>query len=112
MFNIRPATPYDLEALYAITVKTGHKGSEARHLYTDKKMLGHIYSAPYLKYAPKLVFVVERNDAVMGYCVALWTRSNSKRNWKPIGGRPYAGNIRNPTKKHGHYGPLTNIYLR
>lgn len=69
MLNIRSANPDDLDALYHITVKTGDMGSDASHLCSDNKMLGHIYSAPYLNYEPELTFVAERNATVLGYCV-------------------------------------------
>lgn len=69
MNKIRLANSDDLNALYQITLKTGNSGRDASHLYTDPKILGHIYSAPYLKFAPELAVVVERSNEVLGYCV-------------------------------------------
>lgn len=69
MNKIRLANVDDLDALYQIALKTGQSGRDASHLYTDPKILGYIYSAPYLFYAPELAVVVERNGEVQGYCV-------------------------------------------
>ncbi|KZK79936.1 Acetyltransferase (GNAT) family protein [Pseudovibrio sp. Ad13] len=69
MNKIRRAGHDDLEALYRISVQTGHLGNDASHLYDDYRMMGHIYSAPYLKYSPQLSYVIERDNQVVGYCV-------------------------------------------
>ena len=69
MLNIRQANPNDLEALYHISLKTGHLGEDATHLYSDPKMMGHIYSAPYLLFEPELALVVENHNEVVGFCV-------------------------------------------
>ncbi|KZK84951.1 Acetyltransferase (GNAT) family protein [Pseudovibrio sp. Ad13] len=69
MSKIRRAVPDDLEALYRISVQTGHLGGDASHLYADYKMMGHIYSAPYLKFSPQLSYVIEHQNQVVGYCV-------------------------------------------
>lgn len=64
---IRPATLADQERLYEVVVQTGKAGDDATPLYNDPKMLGHIYTAPYVVFAPELVFVVEINGQVAGY---------------------------------------------
>ncbi|SDR49247.1 GNAT family N-acetyltransferase [Pseudovibrio sp. Tun.PSC04-5.I4] len=69
MNKIRRASPDDLEALYRISVQTGHLGDDASRLYIDYRMMGHIYSAPYLKYSPQLAYVIEHHNQVVGYCV-------------------------------------------
>lgn len=69
MDEIRQARPEDLDAFYHISLVTGHLGADASHLYTDPDMMGHIYSAPYLKSAPELAIVVERQNNVVGFCV-------------------------------------------
>ncbi len=58
---IRQAKPGDLESLYRVSLETGHLGEDASHLYADPRMMGHIYSAPYLKLEPDLAFVIERH---------------------------------------------------
>ncbi|MDC0435340.1 GNAT family N-acetyltransferase [bacterium] len=66
---IRQAKPTDLEALYQVSLETGHLGGDASHLYADPKMMGHIYSAPYLQLEPDLAFVIEQDNQVAGFCV-------------------------------------------
>ncbi|MFN3172719.1 MAG: GNAT family N-acetyltransferase [Hyphomicrobiales bacterium] len=66
---IRKAKPSDLEALYRVSLETGHLGGDASHLYTDPRMMGHIYSAPYLQLEPELAFVLERDNQAAGFCV-------------------------------------------
>jgi GNAT superfamily N-acetyltransferase len=67
MAVIRPATEADQERLYQVVVETGQAGDDATPLYKDPKMLGHIYTAPYVVLAPELVFVAEVNGQVAGY---------------------------------------------
>ncbi len=67
MAVIRPATEADQERLYQVVVETGQAGNDATSLYKDPKMLGHIYTAPYVVLAPELVFVAEVNGQVAGY---------------------------------------------
>ena len=73
---IRQANPSDLEALYRVSLETGHLGGDASHLYADPKMMGHIYSAPYLHFEPDLAFVIERENQVVGFCVGTVDTSN------------------------------------
>lgn len=87
MHRIRPAEMSDIEACYRVSLLTGHGGKDASHLYTDQKMMGHIYSAPYLKFSPELCLVVTSHDQVVGFCVG--TRDTVKfrqlleREWWP-----------------------------
>ncbi|MFS4580019.1 GNAT family N-acetyltransferase [Phaeobacter sp. C3_T13_0] len=87
MLNIRPANPNDLEALYDVSLKTGHLGEDASSLYADPKMMGHIYSAPYLMLDPELAFVAESRDGVVGFCVGTADTSDFEarleREWWP-----------------------------
>jgi len=64
---IRPATLADQERLYEVVVQTGMAGEDATPLYQDPKMLGYIYTAPYVVVAPELVFVAEVGGQVAGY---------------------------------------------
>src|SRR3979490_1658415 len=57
----------DLNALYAISLATGHEGGDASHLYEDAKLMGHVYSAPYALLEPALVLVVVDGDEVAGF---------------------------------------------
>lgn len=65
--QIRGFASGDLEALYAISLATGHAGRDAAHLYADPKMMGHIYAAPYAVLSPSSVLVAEDRGAVVGY---------------------------------------------
>lgn len=69
MIDIRQAKASDRDALYRISLETGHHGENASHLYSDPQMMGHIYSAPYLLFEPDLAFVVVCDDHVVGFCV-------------------------------------------
>ncbi len=69
MITFRAAEADDLDRFYAISLATGHHGADASHLYDDPKMMGHIYSAPYLKLAPYLCFVAVDDLGVAGFIV-------------------------------------------
>ncbi len=69
MIKFRAAEQDDLDRFYAISLATGHLGTDASHLYDDPKMIGHIYSAPYLKLVPDLCFVAVDDLGVAGFIV-------------------------------------------
>ncbi len=74
--NIRTTGRSDLEDFYAISLATGHQGGDATHLYNDPKMMGHIYSAPYLMLSRDTCLVAEDEHGVAGFAVgAISTRS-------------------------------------
>jgi len=52
MIKLRQFQSGDLNALYAISLATGHEGGDASCLYQDAKLMGHIYSAPYVLLEP------------------------------------------------------------
>lgn len=69
MFNIRPCKRSDLDALYAISLATGHEGGDASHLCDDGKLMGHIYAAPYALLEPDFALVLEDKRGVAGFAV-------------------------------------------
>lgn len=69
MVTIRPTRPDDLEALCDIALKTGDAGKDASALYSDPKLIGHVYAAPYLIHEPQSAFVMEDEEGVIGYIV-------------------------------------------
>lgn len=69
MIRIREYRKTDLPALYLISVMTGDGGGDARHLYRDPDLIGHIYVGPYAECAPDLCFVAEDDLGVAGYVV-------------------------------------------
>lgn len=80
MVALRPYSPRDLDALYAICLQTGNAGQNASHLHNDPQLLGHIYAAPYGVLEPASVFVAEDEQGVAGYVVgALDTDRFSER---------------------------------
>ncbi|WP_342358412.1 GNAT family N-acetyltransferase [Terrarubrum flagellatum] len=94
MLEIRPFRPVDLEELYAISLETGHEGCDASHLYEDRKLIGHIYSAPYAVLEPDLALVAEDEIGVAGFALGtLDTKSWRERleaDWWPKLRREYA----------------------
>lgn len=68
-FRIRNYAPADEPACYEICLKTGDNGADGTHLFTDPRVLGHIFVGPYLEYDPELALVLEDNKGVCGYCV-------------------------------------------
>ena len=69
MVNVRPLQPCDIDALYAISLATSLAGGDASSLYGDRKLMGHIYSAPYATLQPDLCLVAEDDAGVGGFVV-------------------------------------------
>jgi ribosomal protein S18 acetylase RimI-like enzyme len=69
VFRIRPYRQDDLEALYTICLETGDSGEDATALYTDPKLLGHFYAAPYGVLEPELALMLEDDAGVCGYII-------------------------------------------
>lgn len=69
MLEIRLFKSADLDALYMISLATGHEGGDASRLYSDGKLIGHIYAAPYALLEPSLALVVEDEHGVAGFVV-------------------------------------------
>ncbi len=65
--RIRLFQPGDLESLYAISLATGDKGGDASALHSDGRLIGHIYSAPYARLEPELVFIAEDDAGIGGF---------------------------------------------
>lgn len=98
--EIRPFRSGDLEALYAISLQTGHAGGDASSLYRDPRLMGHIYSAPYAMLEPGLALVVEDDEGVAGFAVGAtdttaWEKLLAERWWPALRARyplpPVAG---------------------
>ena len=92
MLNIRPAAPADLDVCYEISLATGFEGCDASHLYADRRLMGHIYVAPYLLLAPMLAFVVGDRGGVAGFAVGTadtvaWEARLEREWWPPLRAR-------------------------
>lgn len=80
MVELRPYRADDLEALYEICLLTGDAGQDASPLHNDRKVVGHIYAAPYGVLEPANVFVAEDDAGVAGYVVGTYdTRAFNER---------------------------------
>jgi GNAT superfamily N-acetyltransferase len=90
--RIRPFAPDDLEACYAVSLATGFEGGDASHLYRDRKLMGHIYLAPYALLEPTLALVVEDGEGVAGFAVGTadtmsWEERLERDWWPSLRGR-------------------------
>lgn len=71
MTSVRSFRSDDIDALYAISLATGSAGGDASTLYADRKLIGHIYSAPYAVLEPSLALVFEDPDGVAGFAIGV-----------------------------------------
>jgi ribosomal protein S18 acetylase RimI-like enzyme len=85
--RIRGYQPGDLDDLYRICLLTADAGQDATPLYTDPRLPGEIFAAPYGVFEPGLAFVAEDRDGVGGYVLgALDTAAfeqRLERDWWP-----------------------------
>lgn len=85
--RIRRYRADDVDAVYAVCLKTGDNGADASALYGDPKALGHLYVGPYVVLEPELAFVLEDELGVCGYVLgALDTEAFNQRvaaRWLP-----------------------------
>ncbi|MFZ5678040.1 MAG: GNAT family N-acetyltransferase [Pseudomonadota bacterium] len=87
MADIRLFRPQDIDALYAISVATGHLGGDASRQFADPRVIGDIFSAPYALLEPSLALVVEDQGRLVGFAVgtldtARW-EARLERDWWP-----------------------------
>ncbi|QFY59866.1 GNAT family N-acetyltransferase [Rhizobium grahamii] len=94
MTELRPVRADDLEQIYGISLVTGDAGSDATGLHRDGKLIGHIYSAPYVMLSPESAFVVEDAEGVAGYIVGVFDtvafEERLERDWWPALREAYA----------------------
>jgi ribosomal protein S18 acetylase RimI-like enzyme len=69
MVEIRAFRPVDMEDLYRICLATATGGGDASAVYSDPRLVGHIYAAPYAVLSPLTVYVAEDSHGVGGYIV-------------------------------------------
>ena len=85
--TIRNVRAGDRDRVYDICLRTADAGDDARHLYTDPLLPGHVWAGAYLAHEPEHGFVVEDDDRVVGYIVgALDSRAfeaELERSWWP-----------------------------
>ncbi len=101
MTVLRPVRADDLEQIYQISLVTGDAGSDASKLHHDGKLIGHIYSAPYVLLSPETAFVVEDAEGVAGYIVGVFDtvsfEQRLERDWWPALRKAYADPQGDPT---------------
>jgi GNAT superfamily N-acetyltransferase len=68
--TLRRARPTDSAALYDICRLTGDAGRDASAPGRDPHLLGHLYAAPYLAFAPMFAWVAEDEAGVCAYGLA------------------------------------------
>jgi GNAT superfamily N-acetyltransferase len=68
--RVRQVQPGDLDDLYRICLLTADGGEDATSHYSDPRLPGHIWAAPYAIFEPSLAFVAEDSEGVGGYVVA------------------------------------------
>lgn len=94
MVELRGYEPRDLDALYEICLLTGAAGKDASGLHSDRKAVGHIYSAPYGVLEPARAIVAEDDQGVAGYIVGTFDTAafeeRLEREWWPDLRRHYA----------------------
>lgn len=68
--TIRRATAGDTQALYDICLKTADSGVDATALYSDPRLPGYIWAAPYGALEPDYTFVLaDADDRAIGYVI-------------------------------------------
>ena len=94
MVELRPYRASDLDALYDICLVTGDAGNDASPLHNDRKVIGHLYSAPYGVFEPGNAFVAEDDEGVAGYIVGTYDtnafEARLEREWWPALRQHYA----------------------
>ncbi|HMM94365.1 N-acetyltransferase [Phycicoccus sp.] len=68
---MRRAGPADAAAMRVVCLRTGAAGGDATALHADPDLLGEVWAVPYLHAPGAVARVVEDDDGVAGYCVAV-----------------------------------------
>jgi GNAT superfamily N-acetyltransferase len=79
MAELRGVRPGDLDQIYEISLLTGDAGQDASALHSNRRLIGHIYSAPYVMLSPETAFVVEDEEGVAGYIVGAYDTRTFER---------------------------------
>ncbi len=70
MPRIRAFAPGDLDEVYRICLLTADNGQDGTAVFTDPRLPGEVYAAPYALLEPSLALLAEDADGVCGYVVA------------------------------------------
>lgn len=78
----------DEAALYEVCLRTGADGDDASALYRDPRLLGEVYVAPYLRFAPEFALVAEDDHGVGGYALGVADTASfeaaCEESWWPV----------------------------
>lgn len=69
--RIRAFRPDDTSDVYAVCLRTGADGADATGRYLDPDLLGHVWAGRYLALEPQHALVLEDEDGVAGYVLAV-----------------------------------------
>ena len=93
MPEIRLYRASDRAALYDICVRTADAGGDARGQYSNDDLMGDLFAGPYAHLEPRLTFVLDDGERVVGYIVGTAdTAAFVKRytaEWIPLVGDKY-----------------------
>lgn len=79
---IRSCRPRDAEAVHRICVATGDSGNSAASILRDPDLVAYVFSDPYLLLQQEMAFVIEDQDAVLGYVVAALNSEEFYARWQ------------------------------
>ena len=91
--TIRPYRPADLDAVYDICVRTADAGGDARGMYSDDRLMGDLFAAPYVTLEPAVAHILDDGTgAAVGYVVGTADTQRFARRyrdeWLPVADRP------------------------
>jgi ribosomal protein S18 acetylase RimI-like enzyme len=93
--RVRRAEPRDRNALYEICLLTADGGIDATTLYSDPKLPGYLWAAPYGELEPDFAFVLADNGPALGYVIAAADTAafevKLEREWWPMVRKAVAG---------------------
>ncbi|MBE7186584.1 MAG: GNAT family N-acetyltransferase [Methylobacterium mesophilicum] len=68
--HIRRIRPSESDALFEICLKTADAGSDGTASFSDPRMPGYLWAAPYGRFEPDFAFVLVQGETPVGYVVA------------------------------------------
>ena len=67
---IRPARADDIDAVFDICLKTADAGRDGSALYSEPRLPGYLWAAPYCVLEPDFAFVLADDERAVGYVIA------------------------------------------
>ncbi|MCM2293101.1 GNAT family N-acetyltransferase [Allorhizobium sp. BGMRC 0089] len=66
---LRPLAEADMPALFDICLRTADGGKDATALFSDARLPGFIWAAPYGQFEPDFAFILADGDKAVGYVI-------------------------------------------